>query len=413
MTTENNLIRIVDGPRRYGMFVEALGEGKIVTFQLKFHSIAATLHVKTKIRYYTSQGGYIAGMFVNASNSDIGKKIGISDKTNIYFTGNYDIRTGKGELYLFLLQANDYDAHCEFNDNTKVILPAEIEFIVKFKHRIIQHPHSVGITDEQMMELKKIIIASEANSAFGKRALCWLLDKSENLSKPVGLTFDDQFHKQAQSAADSVHDMNSANGTTFIYKKLAEFNSNVKFSFHCGSYVNGKYDFLTNGYIVWLSPTNYDLSATIFTATTEIVKEIENYNLNAPARKYKTPDEKMRDLIDKILTNKLNLSPFCLRVLLWLIDKSNQFTTPTTLVFTEEFDNFGYEIAKAFTKEISWNNLFSEFLTDYTVSIFISDSINSKYSIRLIPPNSQENMVHFIKTIDAKLLNEIQGIPLN
>jgi hypothetical protein len=83
---------------------------------------------------------------------------------------------------------------------------------------------------ELIEEVKRFICQSSNATAFGKRAVLFLIDQTEGLTKDVTLAFTPRKglagqgiwdkNKLGQQAAHGVHDMNSSLGQTFLCEFL-------------------------------------------------------------------------------------------------------------------------------------------------------------------------------------------------
>ncbi|MDD5289897.1 MAG: hypothetical protein PHT40_01685 [Patescibacteria group bacterium] len=92
-------------------------------------------------------------------------------------------------------------------------------------------------TVEQMAELRKIIISSNQKyvSDFGKKAMLFVLENSENLTKGVKLVFISTVSKDREiEVGYTVHQMVSSGHPTPINEKMEDLG--IKFSFDWGSY---------------------------------------------------------------------------------------------------------------------------------------------------------------------------------
>lgn len=87
-------------------------------------------------------------------------------------------------------------------------------------------------TDEQMVKIRRYIIKSPDASDFAKKAVLWLLRKSENLTKPVSLSFARRHESCTIEVCKGIHDMDSANGQTRLSDFLKELGINEMFFYY-------------------------------------------------------------------------------------------------------------------------------------------------------------------------------------
>jgi len=114
------------------------------------------------------------------------------------------------------------------------------------------------ITDAQFGELRRVIIASQDATEFGKKTVLWLLRKAKETRKPVSVSFPED-QKQDEEASLSVHDMRSSNGSTILHTVLERINASFTISTHDGMRVRGEK--IGKGFTIWVAPGLYDRSA--------------------------------------------------------------------------------------------------------------------------------------------------------
>ncbi|MFH0779834.1 MAG: hypothetical protein V1928_03150 [Parcubacteria group bacterium] len=226
MTTkekDSRKIEIVNGPRQYAFLTNVI---------INFNSVELTLLIDKKqvvvdaqIIFTTTDSHEtvkIAGFFIHGLNLNDAKKIWdlksgsdfkITDKWTIYFTGAYNIQSGTGELYPFLLNDDKVKFYfCNesirpaphpFNDSVYIELPAPLKIIIEHQKELaIKKAVAEALTnakqsesrpdesaDKRIDELKNKISESDRGDKLSKQMLCWLLDETKLFTKPAGVEF--------------------------------------------------------------------------------------------------------------------------------------------------------------------------------------------------------------------------------
>jgi len=85
------------------------------------------------------------------------------------------------------------------------------------------------ITDQQMESLREFIRRAKDGSEFAKQALLWLLEQTDNLTKPVLLLFDNRCI-EGRGVARGVHDMVSSEGITHLGNFIQGLSTPMKIS---------------------------------------------------------------------------------------------------------------------------------------------------------------------------------------
>jgi|GEM_PF-2790863 len=132
----------------------------------------------------------------------------------------------------------------------------------------------IQVTDEQMTKIRKHIIDSLNATSFAKQAMLWLLERSENLTKPVALSFPAALNEFGKDVSRGVHNMNSTSGKTFMSAFLKKLGVSMIFSTHRGSYVNGTFCSRYGGCTIWISNECYDECATCYQPDIQAIRDI-------------------------------------------------------------------------------------------------------------------------------------------
>lgn len=433
MTTEEKKpieVQITEGPHWKKILTEIFPYGHEAKFTVRINQTEAKMFAKI-LAMGTGDSRYIQGIFLRLDKNFISclrpALRPVSENCRIFFHGEYNKDAGKGAIRPYVL-TYDKDSCSDFlfvwnQTKPQYLSETQIESMLNLQNRAddAEKKYSVGVADAQMAELKKFIVASPKGTDLTKKLLCWLLDQTKNLTEPVMMIFPDRFYNYGKHAINNLHDTLNPGYNGQFNRMLKNLESNLVFRLRDGQMLPFDEMHSDNdcGSIL-ITRESLPTDERIIQTDEEIIAAIENYDLKiAAAAKPSATDEKIRNLKAAILANEQRISPFCQKVLLWLVDDS-KFTMPSELIFSEEFGNFGketYETFKDAGKDDidSYQNvlgqLFADFPTDFSVTALLHSGINNKYSIRLAPPKAEEKLMH-IKTIDAKLLNEIQGIPL-
>jgi len=138
------------------------------------------------------------------------------------------------------------------------------------------------ITDDQMRALEEFVRCSPDANEFGKKAVLYVLRKSENLTKPVCLTLPDGAEGrdwvdgcEADQMQNAVHDMRSANGHTHIDLLFYAMGTDFSLSHHGGGYVNNVFSCEIFGRTIWFSPYCYDDNAEKLKTTIDEIDAID------------------------------------------------------------------------------------------------------------------------------------------
>ncbi|MFH0780213.1 MAG: hypothetical protein V1928_05185 [Parcubacteria group bacterium] len=360
MTTEEKKpieVQITEGPHWKKILTEIFPHGHESEFTLKFNNFKAKMTVKI-LHIGTGDNKVIAGKFVNLDESitaylRAALKL-THERCHIYFNGEYDKDKANGSMHLFVL-GQEKDTYSNLNMNLPKmhrLSEENIEAVLKLQNQLSDNKKAkpTRVTDDQMDELKKIIMNSPDGDDFGRKAVCWLLDKSENLTKRVALTFSKEFGEQGESASGTAHAFVSANCATRIDLSLEKIGTNFRLIHHGASF-NDKNEWdavYRKGGTIWFSNVWYDQKPEqIFHANAEIIKEIGNYNsdpdfniMDETAReiqhceKVDAANEIIFQLKQQIVKSiELRESEFGLKALLRLIDMSEKFTKPAGLEF--------------------------------------------------------------------------------
>jgi len=97
-----------------------------------------------------------------------------------------------------------------------------------------------ALTSDQVDKLERFISCSPDATEFAKKALIWMLRQSQGMTKTVCLTFTPDKSSLGRQVAHGVHDMRSANGSTFINRFLDELGAPMSFSSRSGYYTGKK-----------------------------------------------------------------------------------------------------------------------------------------------------------------------------
>lgn len=112
------------------------------------------------------------------------------------------------------------------------------------------------LDDADISAIEQVIRLELRGSEYARKVLCWLLHQSENLSRPVHISFsgaDDSLNKLGHMIQNVVHH----NGN-FLDSYLSGFGTDFRFEYGCK---NGAWN-------IWLSPRDV---ITLFAAETVVV----------------------------------------------------------------------------------------------------------------------------------------------
>lgn len=119
--------------------------------------------------------------------------------------------------------------------------------------KIKQYP---SVTGTQMEALKRFISVSKDISDFGKKAVIYLLNQSENLSLPVRMSMPGKIGREVQNG---VHAMCSANCRTQIGFFFDGMGTQMHLCHHGGLFdENGEFNPGLDGSTIWVSVDWYD-----------------------------------------------------------------------------------------------------------------------------------------------------------
>ncbi len=125
------------------------------------------------------------------------------------------------------------------------------------------------LSDRQIEALKIYIAGSKDASNFGKRLCFWLIDQSNNLTRPVCVSIPKNCPgtpkgqiELCEQLLNSIHDMISGGNTTHLNSLLTVASTTFRFSVHGGIYDEQGELNNFHGYTAWLSPHLYDDKAT-------------------------------------------------------------------------------------------------------------------------------------------------------
>jgi len=112
-----------------------------------------------------------------------------------------------------------------------------------------------ALNGEQIEELERFIAKSPDAGFFARKAMIWMLQKSEGMTKVVCLSFNPSQHTLAKLVADGIHNMRSAQGITYITKFMRNLGAPMTFSFTAGHYTGREddYDPRSEGFTVWIA----------------------------------------------------------------------------------------------------------------------------------------------------------------
>ena len=125
----------------------------------------------------------------------------------------------------------------------------------------------------------RISRSPDARSEFGKKAVLWLLDKSEGMTKAVALVFPESLIEIGIQASFSLHDMNSGNCKTKLNIFLESFGISWWFSTHCGQFSKGQKERQEGGVTLWLATKLYSRDAEFTTVDQQVIEEIERIQI--------------------------------------------------------------------------------------------------------------------------------------
>ena len=124
----------------------------------------------------------------------------------------------------------------------------------------------------------RISRSPDARSEFGKKAVLWLLDKSEGMTKAVALVFPESLIEIGIQASFSLHDMNSGNCKTKLNIFLESFGISWWFSTHCGQFSqSGRHG--DDGVTLWLAEKLYSRDAEFTIVDQQVIEEIERIQI--------------------------------------------------------------------------------------------------------------------------------------
>ncbi|MBT4376285.1 hypothetical protein HOD29_02820 [archaeon] len=135
------------------------------------------------------------------------------------------------------------------------------------------------ITEQQLKALKYLIIESKDGSNFAKQVAFFLINASENLTKPVCISLiakDNELElgKEVKKTAHGFHDFVSGNGTTHLSEIMVAMGTEFDFWNHSG-YRKFIPETQGIGYTFWLSKERYDHHAELLEVSIEELKKIE------------------------------------------------------------------------------------------------------------------------------------------
>jgi len=149
------------------------------------------------------------------------------------------------------------------------------------------------VSDSRVQFLRELIARSKDVYDFTKKALIFLVDQSENLSKPVHMCIVDE--KIGEEIAEGVREMINDKGNTKLNFYLKKMGTPMMFSAHCGRYADtpcahpareegkpcpvcgGPYRRLftgIGGYTIWIAPGNYGQGKTEGTEEVEFDQSV-------------------------------------------------------------------------------------------------------------------------------------------
>lgn len=129
------------------------------------------------------------------------------------------------------------------------------------------------VTSDQIEALEICIINSRDVKPPAKKVLIWLLRQTRNLTRPVCLLMPNE-NPLGRVVSYSVHDMQSANGTTHIDVFMRAMQSDMDFSTHGGLIMGGETK-SSGGYTVWIAPYDYDPEAELVQWDADAIAQTE------------------------------------------------------------------------------------------------------------------------------------------
>lgn len=130
----------------------------------------------------------------------------------------------------------------------------------------------VRMSDEQMKALKYLISMSQNMNVFSKKLLFWLLDQTDNLTRPVRINVVPSKCNpslndiEVRAAHHSFHDIMSSNGSTHFHAVIVAMGATLYISSHGGFFGrsrNDKESGPSKTFAVWIAPKHYDWDATL------------------------------------------------------------------------------------------------------------------------------------------------------
>lgn len=216
------------------------------------------------------------------------------------------------------------------------------------------------ISQKDFQALRRFIINSPDADEFTKKAILWLLDQTDNLSLPAALHFPAE-SEIGYKAAQDVHSMNCGSGKTRISKFLNEIRDETYIGSSRGT---NKVIFIRSGVnrcIYGGIPTFHyfeppELQDASLVVTREMINAVslegcEKKNELAKEEIKPITDDQMRTLKQFILNAK-DGSAFAKKVLLWLLDQTENLSYPVFLIFDARYD-LGHDAAQGVHSMVS------------------------------------------------------------
>ena len=114
-----------------------------------------------------------------------------------------------------------------------------------------------AVSRSQMESLEKAI-SSSSFTEFAKKALIWMLEKSENLTKQISLSFPPAHSRLGRQVAFGIHNVCGSGGHSIrINDLMKRIGTPMFFSSHGGHYVGDRFNARTGGFTAWLAIRAY------------------------------------------------------------------------------------------------------------------------------------------------------------